>query len=188
GETAVVEGKLSALAAAAKVLAETGTALTCKELVGAMAAKGYWTSPGGKTPEATLHAAISTEIRKRGDAARFRKAAPGRFAAAGTVGTLPPGAAGRRKPRRERAGGGGRTPSPRRPRSTDHTTPLRAARAQRILGGRPTPPRTTSWTSHPPRPRVTSRRPHRPPRRPARPAPGSRPPSAWSWASSPSSS
>jgi hypothetical protein len=28
--------------------------MTCKELIGAMAAKGYWTSPGGKTPEATL--------------------------------------------------------------------------------------------------------------------------------------
>jgi hypothetical protein len=91
------EGRLSALAAAAKVLGETGTALTCRELVGAMAAKGYWTSPGGKTPEATLHAAIRTEIKKKGDTARFYKAAPGRFAAAGAPGTLAPGAAGRRK-------------------------------------------------------------------------------------------
>ncbi|HYH64257.1 MAG TPA: HTH domain-containing protein [Urbifossiella sp.] len=93
------EGKLSALAAAAKVLAEAGTALTCKELVGAMAAKGYWASPGGKTPEATLHAAISTEIKKKGDAARFRKAAPGRFAAVGATGTLPPATAGRKAAR-----------------------------------------------------------------------------------------
>ncbi|MBN9517669.1 hypothetical protein J0H58_03980 [bacterium] len=97
GEPAAGGPKLSALAAAARVLAETGAALTCQELVGVMAAKGYWTSPGGKTPEATLHAAISTEIRKRGDAARFRKAAPGRFAAAGAAGTLTPGTAGRKK-------------------------------------------------------------------------------------------
>src|SRR5207248_11722487 len=39
--------KLSALDAAAKVLGETGQAMTCKELIAAMAAKGYWTSPGG---------------------------------------------------------------------------------------------------------------------------------------------
>jgi hypothetical protein len=42
--------KLSALDAAAQVLAEAGTAMTCQELIEAMAAKGYWTSPGGKTP------------------------------------------------------------------------------------------------------------------------------------------
>ncbi|HYH69230.1 MAG TPA: winged helix-turn-helix domain-containing protein [Urbifossiella sp.] len=102
--TPPAEGKLSALAAAAKVLAEAGTALTCKELVGVMAAKGYWTSPGGKTPEATLHAAISTEIKKKGDAARFRKAAPGRFAAAGAPGTLPPATAGRKAAGRKRTG------------------------------------------------------------------------------------
>ncbi|HEX4608243.1 MAG TPA: winged helix-turn-helix domain-containing protein [Urbifossiella sp.] len=92
-----VEGKLSALGAAARVLAEAGTAMSCPELVGVMAAKGYWTSPAGKTPAATLYAGIVTEIRKKGEASRFRKAAPGRFAAAGAPGTLAPGAAGRRK-------------------------------------------------------------------------------------------
>jgi len=105
------EGKLSALAAAAKVLTEARTALTCKELVGAMAATGYWTSPGGKTPEATLHAAISTEIRKKGDAARFRKAAPGRFAAAGAAGTLPPATAGKKAAGRKRAAGAAADPA-----------------------------------------------------------------------------
>src|SRR5450755_1773197 len=44
------EKKLSALDAAAKVLAETRTPMSCQELIGAMAGKGYWTSPGGKTP------------------------------------------------------------------------------------------------------------------------------------------
>jgi hypothetical protein len=73
--------KLSALAAAARVLAEAGTAMTTKEMIGIMAIKGYWTSPGGKTPHATLSAAIAREIATKGTAARFRKAAPGRFAA-----------------------------------------------------------------------------------------------------------
>jgi hypothetical protein len=72
--------KLSALDAAAKVLGETGTPMTCKELIGAMAAKGYWTSPGGRTPDATLAAAIIREIAVKGDKSRFIKAAPGRFA------------------------------------------------------------------------------------------------------------
>ena len=50
--------KLSALDATAKVLAEAGTPLTCQEMIDAMAAKGYWTSPGGKTPASTLYAAF----------------------------------------------------------------------------------------------------------------------------------
>jgi hypothetical protein len=75
------EKKLSALAAAAKVLGEKGTAMTCQELVGVMAAKGYWSSPGGKTPAATLYAGIIKEIETRGVESRFKKTAPGRFAA-----------------------------------------------------------------------------------------------------------
>src|SRR5262249_41703898 len=51
--------KLSALDAAAKVLAETGKAMNCKELIDAMAAAGYWSSPKGKTPRATLYSASS---------------------------------------------------------------------------------------------------------------------------------
>ena len=72
--------KLSALDAAAKVLAEEGRPMTAKELIDAMAAKGYWTSPGGKTPHATLSAAIGTEINKKGAASRFAKPEPGKFA------------------------------------------------------------------------------------------------------------
>lgn len=74
------EGKMSALDAAAKVLAEEGRPMTAKELIEAMATKGYWTSPGGKTPDATLSAALGTEINKKGDASRFAKPAPGKFA------------------------------------------------------------------------------------------------------------
>ena len=71
--------KLSALDAAARVLAETGAPMGCKELIGAMAGKGYWMSPGGKTPAGTLYSAIAREIATKGDLARFTKAGPGRF-------------------------------------------------------------------------------------------------------------
>ncbi len=74
--------KLSALTAAAKVLAETRQAMTCKELIAAMAARGYWTSPAGKTPEATLYAALMREITTKKDQARFRKSGRGTFALA----------------------------------------------------------------------------------------------------------
>jgi hypothetical protein len=77
------EKKLSALDAAAKVLARAGQAMTCPELIAAMAAKGYWSSPGGKTPHATLYAAILREIQTKGAAARFHKTERGKFALAG---------------------------------------------------------------------------------------------------------
>jgi hypothetical protein len=37
------------------------------------AAKGYWTSPGGKTPAATLYSAILRELAHKGSDARFAK-------------------------------------------------------------------------------------------------------------------
>jgi hypothetical protein len=74
--------RLSALAAAAKVLAETGQAMTCKELIAAMATRRYWSSPAGKTPEATLYAALTREIKVKKDEARFRKSGRGTFALA----------------------------------------------------------------------------------------------------------
>jgi hypothetical protein len=77
--------KLSALDAAAKVLVETGQAMTCSELIEAMATKGYWTSPGGKTPAATLYAAILRELQTKGAEARFVKTQRGKFAHAGTA-------------------------------------------------------------------------------------------------------
>ena len=77
----VKEGKhLTALDAAARVLAESGRALSCGELIAAMAAKGYWTSPAGKTPSATLYAAMAREIKVKGAEARFRKSERGKFA------------------------------------------------------------------------------------------------------------
>jgi hypothetical protein len=71
--------KLSALDAAAKVLAETGQALTCGEMIAAMAAKGYWQSPRGRTPSGTLYSAILRELQTKGEKARFRKSERGKF-------------------------------------------------------------------------------------------------------------
>jgi hypothetical protein len=71
--------KLSALDAAARVLGESRQAMNCKELIETMAAKGYWTSPGGKSPAATLAAALLREIQTKKEASRFRKTEPGKF-------------------------------------------------------------------------------------------------------------
>ena len=79
------EGGMSCLNAAAKVLAEKGEPMTCKEMVDAMAAKGYWTTPGGKTPHATLYSSIAREIRDKGKESRFKKADRGRFASTGAA-------------------------------------------------------------------------------------------------------
>jgi len=72
--------KLSALSAAARVLGEAGRPLNCGELIKVMATKGYWTSPKGRTPAATLYAAIAREIAGKGKEARFTKTARGQFA------------------------------------------------------------------------------------------------------------
>ena len=74
--------KLSALDAAAKVLAETGQPMSCKEMIEAMAQKGYWSSPGGKTPASTLYSGILKEIITKGKESRFKKTDRGRFAQA----------------------------------------------------------------------------------------------------------
>ena len=74
------EGKLSALDAAAKVLADQGEPMNCKQMVEAMATKGLWESPGGKTPAATLSSSILREIRAKGGLARFKKTDRGKFA------------------------------------------------------------------------------------------------------------
>ena len=74
------EKKYSALEAAAQVLRETGQAMTCPELIAQMAAKGYWSSPKGKTPASTLYAAMTREIKLKGAAARFHKTGRGSFA------------------------------------------------------------------------------------------------------------
>jgi hypothetical protein len=73
--------KLSALDAAAQVLAETGQPMNTREMIETLAAKKLWTSPGGKTPHATLYSAILQEINEKGKDARFTKTERGKFAA-----------------------------------------------------------------------------------------------------------
>ena len=75
--------KVSALGAAAVVLKSAKEPMNCKELIAAMAAKKLWTSPGGKTPHATLYSAIIREIATKGKDSRFKKADKGKFAFAG---------------------------------------------------------------------------------------------------------
>ncbi|MBX3366931.1 MAG: winged helix-turn-helix domain-containing protein [Phycisphaeraceae bacterium] len=71
--------RISALDAAAKVLAESDRPLRAIDMIEVMHAKGLWTSPGGKTPEATLYAAITREIAAKGTDARFKKVDRGMF-------------------------------------------------------------------------------------------------------------
>jgi hypothetical protein len=73
--------RLSALAAAHKVLCEATEPLNVQQMIEAMTSKGYWTSPGGKTPHATLYSAILRELAK-GETSRFVKTERGRFVAA----------------------------------------------------------------------------------------------------------
>jgi hypothetical protein len=72
--------KLSCVGAALQVLTERGTAMNAKELIDAMQSKGYWASPDGKTPHATLYSAILRDL-KKGEASRFVKTERGRFTA-----------------------------------------------------------------------------------------------------------
>ena len=49
-------------------------------MIEAMAKKGYWSSPGGKTPASTLYAGMTKEITTKGKESRFQKTDRGRFA------------------------------------------------------------------------------------------------------------
>ena len=71
--TAKKEKKVSLLDLAAKILADTGEALNCKELV-AKAKETGWVSTG-KTPEQTLYSGIFREMKVKGEASRFKKSA-----------------------------------------------------------------------------------------------------------------
>ena len=71
-------GKLSGLDAAAQILAKAKEPMGCKDMVEQAIGKELW-SPGGKTPHATLYAAIIREISKKGSGARFKKVDRGRF-------------------------------------------------------------------------------------------------------------
>ena len=72
--------RLGALDAAVQVLAQVERPMRAQELIAAMAEQGLWSSPAGKTPHATLYAAMLREVAAKGDAARFKKVDRGLFA------------------------------------------------------------------------------------------------------------
>ena len=76
------EKRLSCVAAALKVLGESSEPMNAQELITAMETKGYWTSPGGKTPHATLYSAILRDLAK-GEDSKFVKTERGRFTVRG---------------------------------------------------------------------------------------------------------
>ena len=73
--------RVSALDAAAQVLAGSSEPMNCMAMVEAMATQGLWSSPGGATPHATLYSAIIREIATKGMESRFVKKDRGMFAA-----------------------------------------------------------------------------------------------------------
>jgi hypothetical protein len=75
------EKKLFAIDAAAQVLAASKEPMNAKEMIEAMTAKSLWSSPGGKTPHATLYSAIIREIGAKGKESRFVKTERGKFGA-----------------------------------------------------------------------------------------------------------
>ena len=76
----VQSNRLSALDAAAQVLAESEEPMNCRQLIVTMTEKVYWKPRNsGKTPQNTLHAAISKEIKTKGADSRFEKVGRGQF-------------------------------------------------------------------------------------------------------------
>ncbi|MFO0826720.1 MAG: HTH domain-containing protein [Phycisphaerales bacterium] len=76
--------RVSGLDLAAKVLAAAKEPLNSKTIAERVLAAGWSTS--GKTPHATLYAAIIREIEKKGPQARFKKTERGLFAATAHAG------------------------------------------------------------------------------------------------------
>ncbi|WP_437226040.1 winged helix-turn-helix domain-containing protein [Planctomicrobium sp. SH661] len=95
---AKTDDKLSQLDAAVKVLSESGEPMTTKAMIEAMAAQGYWTSPGGATPWATLYSALIREIANKGDESRFTKIDRGQFALNGATTPAPKATGKKAKP------------------------------------------------------------------------------------------
>ncbi len=72
--------RVSAIDAAAEVLRKSGEPMNAKDLIATMSERDLWTSPNGKTPHATLYAAMLREISTKGAKARFKKTGRGLFA------------------------------------------------------------------------------------------------------------
>ena len=73
--------KLSMIKAALQVLQDRKVPMTCPEMIDVMATERLWVSSGGKTPAASLYAALSRSIKDEGKASAFRKTERGKFEA-----------------------------------------------------------------------------------------------------------
>jgi len=75
--------RLSLIDAAAQVLARSDEPMNTKQMVDQVVAEGLWSSPAGKTPQATLYSSILRELKNKGDdprnPARFEKVERGKF-------------------------------------------------------------------------------------------------------------
>ncbi|MEX0586614.1 MAG: hypothetical protein WD176_08220 [Pirellulales bacterium] len=76
--------KRTSALAAANVLANVGEPMNTKQMptkrmIGAMAAKALWMSPGDATPWATLYSAILRNLNEKGKEARFVKTERGKI-------------------------------------------------------------------------------------------------------------
>ena len=78
-KSAKAKGKMSGLDAAAKVLGETGKAMTAEAIVEAILARKLWAT-SGQTPDQTLYAAMLRESKAKGDRSRFAKVDRGLWA------------------------------------------------------------------------------------------------------------
>ena len=77
-KAAKADGTMSGLDAAAKVLADAKEPLNSRTIVERAIATGLWKSEG-KTPHATMFAAMLREIKKKGSESRFKKSSRGKF-------------------------------------------------------------------------------------------------------------
>ena len=77
-KTAAKPQRPSGLNAAVQVLKDAGEPMRCKDMVAKMLDSGLWKTDG-KTPAATINAAIHREITTKGDKSRFKKTDRGLF-------------------------------------------------------------------------------------------------------------
>ncbi|MCK6483004.1 MAG: winged helix-turn-helix domain-containing protein [Phycisphaerae bacterium] len=77
--------RVGCLDAAAMLLDKLGRPMDTAEMITEMAEQQLWSSPGGKTPHATLYSAIIREIARKGKSSRFVKTDRGQFALSSTA-------------------------------------------------------------------------------------------------------
>jgi len=82
GDKPKAKKRIGILDAAAAILAKANGPMGCKAIVDTAIESGVWKT-NGKTPAATLYAAMTREIAKKGKDARFKKVDRGLFVTAG---------------------------------------------------------------------------------------------------------